>query len=163
MKKRQLTTSKKKPPTERIIKDIRTLRDSGKSDEEIRNLLRVELRTYQRYTKTIYEQDQSLWIKITQQEYATELLNLRSCINNAFNIAKALSEDSKLDCQDRLDSIQTMLDARISMVQLLGDVDMIRKIPSSSIRTDAETKPYEERYEWRERGEQVSKSNQNEK
>jgi hypothetical protein len=43
MTKRQLTT--KKPPTERIIKDIRTLRNNGKSDEEIRALLGIELRT----------------------------------------------------------------------------------------------------------------------
>ena len=69
--KRQLTTTKK-PPTERIIKDIRSLRDSDKSDEEIRNLLGIELRTFQRYTKTIYEEDQSAWLSITQEQYSTE-------------------------------------------------------------------------------------------
>ena len=52
MKKRQLTT--KKPPTERIIADIRTLRDNGKSDEEIRALLKLEIRTFQRHTKAVY-------------------------------------------------------------------------------------------------------------
>ena len=122
MKKRQLTT--KKPPTERIIKDIRSLRDSGKSDEEIRNLLGIELRTFQRYTKTIYEEDQTLWLSITQEQYSTELLKLHSCLNYSYNIAKQLSEDSKLPCQDRLAAIQSMLDSRLSLVQLLGDVDM---------------------------------------
>ena len=66
MKKRQLTT--KKPPTQRIIKDIRSLRNSGKSDIEIRQLLGIELRTFQRYNKTIYEQDQQVWFSITQEQ-----------------------------------------------------------------------------------------------
>ena len=128
MKKRQLTT-KKKPPTERIIKDIRSLRDSGKSDEEIRNLLGIELRTYQRYTKTIYEEDQNLWLSITQEQYSTELLKLRSCLN---------SEDSKLPCQDRLAPLQSMLDARLSLVQLLGDVDMKRTIKDNYPNPDVD-------------------------
>jgi len=40
-RKRQLTTKTKKPPTERIIKDIRSLRDSGKTDIEIRETLEL--------------------------------------------------------------------------------------------------------------------------
>ena len=102
MKIRQLTTGKKKPPTERIIKDIRSLRDSGKSDNEIRELLKIELRTFQRLTKAIYEQDQQVWLSITQEQYCSELLRLLLCINYAYNIAKQLSEDSELKCEERL-------------------------------------------------------------
>jgi hypothetical protein len=49
MKKRQKTTKKEHPTNsqvQRIIKDIRTLRDSNKSDIEIRETLGLELRTY---------------------------------------------------------------------------------------------------------------------
>ena len=73
MKKRQKTTNKVHPTNsqvQRIIKDIRILRDSNKSDIEIRALLGLELRTYQRYTKTIYEEDQKLWYDISSRELA---------------------------------------------------------------------------------------------
>lgn len=150
--KRQLTTTKKKPPTERIIKDIRSLRDSGKSDIEIRELLGIELRTFQRYTKTIYEQDQEVWISITRNELASELLKLRSCLNDSYKIAKQLSEDTKLECEDRLSALQSMLDSRISMVQLLRDVDMIREI---EIQPSQNTRPYVEKYDWKVNAEQV--------
>jgi hypothetical protein len=141
MKKRQKTTEKEHPTNsevQRIIKDIRTLRDSNKSDIEIRALLGIELRTYQRYTKRIHEEDQNAWLSITQEQYATELLRLRSCLNNAYNIAKQLSEDSKLACQDRLAALQSMLDSRLSMVQLLGDVDMKRKISTTVSQPELE-------------------------
>ena len=116
---------------QRIEKDIRTLRDSGKSDIEIRETLKIEERTFRRYCSRIYTEDQNLWLSITQEQYATELVRLRSCLNYSYNIAKQLSEDSKLGCQDRLAELQSMLDSRLSMVQLLGDVDMKRKIPVS--------------------------------
>jgi hypothetical protein len=89
---------------------------------------------------------------LTQEQYATELLRLRSCLNNAHNIAKGLSEDTKLECEDRLAALQSMLDARLSMVQLLEDVDMIRKV---AVLPPSQTKPYEERYEWKENAERV--------
>ena len=125
----------RKHPTDnqiqRIKKDIRSLRDSGKSDIEIRETLKIEERTFRRYCSRIYQEDQNLWLSITQEQYATELLRLRSCLNNAYNIAKQLSEDSKLECQDRLAALQSMLDSRLSMVQLLENVDMKRKISIS--------------------------------
>jgi hypothetical protein len=53
MKKRAKTNEKAiihptNSQVQRIIKDIRTLRDSGKSDVEIRETLGLELRTYQK-------------------------------------------------------------------------------------------------------------------
>ena len=134
MKSGQKRTQRDHPTNslvQRIIKDIRSLRDSGKSDIEIRETLKIEERTFRRYSSRIYQEDQNLWLSITQEQYATELLRLRSCLNNAYNIAKQLSEDSKLACQDRLAALQSMLDARLSMVQLLDDVDMKRKISVS--------------------------------
>lgn len=119
MKKRQLTT--KKPPTERIIKDIRSLRDSGKNDIEIRALLGIELRTYQRYTKTIYEEDKQVWYDIASQELESELLRLRSCLNNSYNIAKKISEDENANISDRLEACNVANDNRLSLVQILRE------------------------------------------
>ena len=121
MKKRQLTTSKKKPPTERIIKDIRNLRDSGKSDNDIRALLGIELRTYQRYTKTIYEEDKQVWYDIASQELESELLKLRTCLNNSYNIAKKMSEDETADISERLEACQAANNCRLSLVQILRE------------------------------------------
>lgn len=52
---------------QRIIKDIRTLRDNGKSDIEIRETLGLELRTYQKYTHNIHE-DKQVWYDISSQD-----------------------------------------------------------------------------------------------
>ena len=125
MKKRQLTT--KKPPTERIIKDIRTLRDNGKSDEEIRNLLGIELRTYQRYTKTIHEEDKQVWYDIASQELESELLKLRTCLNNNYKIAIKLAEDETAKIGERLEACQAASDARLSLVQILREYPMFVK------------------------------------
>ena len=138
MKKRQLTT-KKKPPTERIIKDIRSLRDSGKSDIEIRALLGIELRTYQRYTKTIYEEDKQVFYDIASQELETELLRLRSCLNHSYNIARKMSEDEKASISDRLEACQAANDCRLSLVQILREYDEFkRKIPISQPESESE-------------------------
>jgi hypothetical protein len=48
-----------------------------------------------------------------------------------------------------------MLDARLSMVQLLGDVDMIRKIEPSQGKASDNVRPYEEKYEWKGNAHQV--------
>ena len=129
--KRTQRTHPTNSEVQRIEKDIRALRDSGKSDIEIRETLKIEERTFRRYSSRIYHEDQNAWVLITQEQYASELLRLRSCINYAYNISKQLSEDSELKCEDRLQCLQSMLDSRLSMVKLLGDVDMKRKISIS--------------------------------
>ena len=53
---------------QRIIKDIRSLRDSGKSDIEIRQTLKIEERTFRRYCSRIYHEDQNTWLSITQEQ-----------------------------------------------------------------------------------------------
>lgn len=137
MKKREKTREKVKVhPTntqvERIKKDIRSLMNIGKSDIEIRETLGLELRTYQKYAHILHLEDQKLWLSITQEQLASELLRLRSCLNDAYKISKQLSEDSKLPCQDRLTALQSMLDSRLSLVQILREYDEFkRKIPTS--------------------------------
>jgi hypothetical protein len=151
MKKRQLTT--KKPPTERIIKDIRSLRDSGKSDVEIREILGIELRTFQRYTKTIYEQDQQVWFSITQEQLATELLRMKKSLEDTYKIAKEMALDP--NCEDRLAACQAANDFRLSIIHLLSEYpDFIRNVQPINI-SKIESKPYIEKYDWRENGEKV--------
>jgi hypothetical protein len=155
MKKRTKTNEKAiihptNSQVQRIIKDIRSLRDNGKSDIEIRQTLGLELRTYQKYTHRIHEEDQQIWFSITQEQLATELLRLRSSLEETYKISKDMANDPK--CEDRLVALQSKDDARLSIVQLLTDVDMLRKLqvqPSQTVRA------YVEKYDWRENGERV--------
>jgi hypothetical protein len=78
---------------------------------------------------------------------------MRSSLEETYKIARDMANDPK--CEDRLSALQSKDDARLSIIHLLSEYpDFIRKIPTPSIST--ETKPYVEKYEWRERGEQVS-------
>jgi len=154
MKKRQLTT--KKPPTERIIKDIRSLRDSGKSDIEIRKTLGIELRTFQRYTKTIYEKDQQVWFSITREQLATELLRLRSSLEETYIIAKKMSEDESADISDRLESLAVKDNTRVVPIKLLTEVPSPIKIKTQEQFPEMETEThYVSESEWRENGKRV--------
>ena len=145
MKKRQLTTkggssaaSTKKPPTERIIKDIRSLREQNKPDSEIREMLGIELRTYQRYTKTIYEEDKQVWYDIASQELESELLKLRTCLNNNYNIAVKIAEDDNSKVDERLQACQAAADFRISQVQILREYPIFVKV-STEINEEKES------------------------
>ena len=63
--KRQRATNSQ---VDRVISDMRQLRAQNKTDNEIRALLVLELRTYQRYTKQIHEEDKAIWFGITKIE-----------------------------------------------------------------------------------------------
>jgi hypothetical protein len=96
-----------------ILTDIRQLRDSNKSDNEIKALLGIELRQYQRLTKKICEQDQKVWFSITQGQLGTELLRMKQSLEDTYKIARQMSEDPK--CEDRLAALQSKDDARHSI------------------------------------------------
>jgi hypothetical protein len=61
-------------------------------------------------------------------------------------------------CEDRLEALNCMNDSRLKIIKMLSEYsDFKRKVHSEeSTESGNETKPYEEKYEWRERGEQVS-------
>ena len=151
MKKRQKTKEKEHPTNtevQRIIKDIRTLRDNNKSDIEIRETLGLELRTYQRYTKAIHEEDKQVWYDIASQELESELLKLRTCLNNSYNIAKKLSEDENAKIDERLEACQAAADCRLSLVQILREYPVFIKTQSnlnSNFEDSANVKPYVKR------------------
>jgi hypothetical protein len=112
---------------ERIVKDIRSLALEGKSDSDIRALLGLELRMYQKYTKRIHEEDKQVWYDIASQELESELLRLRTCLNNTYNIAKKLSEDETAKIDERLEACQAASDARLSLVQILREYPIFIK------------------------------------
>jgi hypothetical protein len=133
MKKREKTREKAHPTNsqvQRIKKDIRTLRDSGKSDIEIRETLGLELRTYQKYNHIIHLEDQKVWLSITQQQLASELLRLRSSLEETFKISKKMAEDPNLECGDKIEALNCMNDSRLNIIKLLVEYpDFVRKIP----------------------------------
>ena len=151
MKKREKTRGH---PTnsqaQRIIKDIRTVRDSGKSDIEIRETLGLGLRTYQKYTHNIHLEDQKVWYSITQEQMGTELLRMKQSLEETYKIAKDMANDPR--CEDRLAALQSMNDFRLSIIHLLSEYpDFIRNVQSTN---KIETKPYEEKYWWKDNAQQ---------
>ena len=153
MKKRTKTNKKHSTNSEveRIKKDIRALRDVGKSDTQIRETLGLELRTYQKYTHNIHLEDQKVWYSITQEQMGTELLRMKQSLEETYKIAKDMANDPR--CEDRLAALQSMNDFRLSIIHLLSEYpDFIRKVQSTN---KIETKPYEEKYWWKDNAQQV--------
>ncbi len=117
----------------RIEKDIRTLRDSNKTDVEIRALLGLELRTYQNYLKKIHEEDQAIWYSITSNEMATELLRLKACLEDTYLKAKQLSENEK-DVGTILEGLDAKDNARVNIVMLLIEgPHLIEKVQGTTL------------------------------
>jgi hypothetical protein len=132
MKKRHKTTVRSRSTNsqvQRIEKDIRALRDSGKNDIEIRETLGIELRTYQRYMHKIHLEDQMVWLSITQEQLGSELLRLKSSLEETYRISLAMAKDPKYE--DKIEALHCKDDARLSIIHLLSEYpDFIRKIPT---------------------------------
>ena len=75
MKKREKTREKAHPTNSQVLrikKDIRSLRDTGKNDIEIRETLGLELRTYQKYMHIIHLEDQKVWLSAAQEQLGSD-------------------------------------------------------------------------------------------
>jgi hypothetical protein len=118
---------------QRLEKDIRTLRDSGRSDFEIRQTLKIEERTYRRYRRyirKIHLDDERVWFSITQEQLDLELLRLKSSLEETYRISLAMAKDPKYE--DRLSVLLAKDDARMNVVKLLREIpEFIRNIPIS--------------------------------
>lgn len=107
MKKRTKTNENiNKHPTnsqvQRIEKDIRALRDNYKTDSEIRETLGLEIRTFQKYMKRIHDADREIWLFISRNELATELLNLRQSLTNTYRFCVEKLGDNSLESSELL-------------------------------------------------------------
>ncbi|HEY7109803.1 MAG TPA: hypothetical protein VH415_10265 [Nitrososphaeraceae archaeon] len=72
----------------RVLSDIRSLKQQNKSDKEIRDILDLKIRMYQRYVKRIHELDQDIWRKITSTQLETELLRLKQSLEDTYIITE---------------------------------------------------------------------------
>lgn len=105
----------------RIMEDIRKYRDKDYSDTQIRINLGIPERTFRRYSSKIRQEDKKIWLSMTQDRLEYELLRLKSSLEDTYQIAKSISENERIDPDDRLNALNTMNDARLSIVQLLRD------------------------------------------
>ena len=113
---------------ERVISDIGQLRAQDKTDYEIRDILNIELRTYQRYVKRINEEDKEIWCSITVNEMESELLRLKETFEQAFHRAKENSENEK-DDGAILEALDAKDNARVNIVKLLVEApEPVQKI-----------------------------------
>jgi hypothetical protein len=138
----------------RIENDIRALRAQEKTNDEVMAILKIPLRSYRRYCSTIARQDREIWYNIVEQELASEFLKLRDSLNHSYKIAKQLSEDSKLECEDRLAALESKDQSRINLVELMVEgPKYITKVKNQSVQSP--TPSYVERYDWKENAERV--------
>jgi hypothetical protein len=137
----------------RIENDIRALRAQDKSNDEVMAILKIPLRSYRRYCSSIAKQDREIWDHIVEQELASEFLKLRESLNHSYKIAKQLSEDSKLECEDRLAALESKDQSRINLVELM--IEGPKYITKVKSQTQSQSQPYIEKYEWKENAEEV--------
>jgi hypothetical protein len=106
---------------QRIISDIRTLMQQGKDDNEIREILGIEIRQYQRFTAAINKQNQKAWYSLVKNELATELIKMKASLEDSYQAALLLSKRSGLTTTDVLAALAAKDSARISVIQLLKE------------------------------------------
>ena len=133
MKKREKTREKAHPTNSQVLrikKDIRSLRDTGKNDIEIRETLGLELRTYQKYMHIIHLEDQKVWLSVAQEQLGSELLRMKQSLEETYRISLAMAKDAKTD--DKIEALHCKDDARLSIIHLLSEYPEFvtrRKIP----------------------------------
>ena len=133
MKKREKTREKAHPTNSQVLrikKDIRSLRDTGKNDIEIRETLGLELRTYQKYMHIIHLEDQKVWSSAGEEQLGSELLRMKQSLEETYRISLAMAKDAKTD--DKREALHCKDDARLSIIHLLSEYPEFvtrRKIP----------------------------------
>jgi len=113
---------------DRILHDIRNLKDSNNTDREIMEILAIPIPTYRKYVARIHKQNKEAWLRVTMDEYETELLKLKGSLEDTYRKAKAISETEN-DVISVLEACQAKDDARLSIVHLLTEgPEMIKKV-----------------------------------
>jgi len=121
--------NKSQVDTDRILHDIRQLKDSNNTDREIMDILTIPIYSYRRYCAKIHKQNKEAWLDVTRNEYETELLKLKGSLEHTYATALKISEDIEQDSIDRIAALQSKDDARLSIVHLLTEgPEMIKKV-----------------------------------
>jgi hypothetical protein len=105
----------------RVLTDIRSLKEQNKNDKEIRDILGLKVRMYQRYVKRVHELDQEIWRKITYTQLESELLKLKQSFEDTYIITKRISESDDKPTQEILEALNAKDNARLNIVRLLVD------------------------------------------
>ena len=114
---------------DRVIFDIRSLKERNNTDKEIMEILAIPIPTYRRYVAKIHKLNKEAWLSVSMNEYETELLKLKGSLEDTYRKAKALSEDTNRDAMEILESCSAKDDARLSIVHLLTEgPEMIAKV-----------------------------------
>ena len=114
---------------DRILYDIRQLKDANNTDKEIMDILAIPIPTYRRYVQKIHKQNKEAWLSLTRNEYETELLKLKGSLEHTYATALKISEDLEESSIDRIAALQSKDDARLSIVHLLTEgPEMIKKV-----------------------------------
>ena len=74
---------------------------------------------------------------ILLQELESELLRLRSCLNNSYNIAKKMSEDETADISERLEACQPPMISD-SLVQILREYPEFKRQIHPQMQTQSD-------------------------
>lgn len=124
----------KKAQIDTILTDIRGLMQQNVPDKEIINTLAIPARTLYRHKKRILQQNQKLWRELTSQYLETELLRLKDSLEYLYEVSLELAK--KEDYEDRIGAAQSAADARLSLVQLLLDPEIIQKVQQHKSQKD---------------------------
>jgi hypothetical protein len=108
-----------KDQVQRLLLDIRRLRDQDKTDSEVREILSISLRMYQDYMKRIREEDKIIWDTIIKHELESEILSVRDTMLYCCRYAKEQLKDKNISSSDKLEWINTLQGTRTNMLKLL--------------------------------------------
>ena len=120
-----------KEKTIRILEDIRKYRNSQDrqySDEEIRSILGIKIRMYQRYLEIIHKQDKEAWLNVTRTQLEPEMLKLKASYEETYQTAKEEVQNATTT-QDKLLASECKDGARLDIIRLLTDgPEYVKKI-----------------------------------
>jgi UDP-glucose 6-dehydrogenase len=108
-----------KDQVQRLLLDIRRLRDQDKTDSEVKEILGVGIRMYQDYMKRIREEDKIMWDTIIKHELESEILSVRGTMLYCVRYAKEQLKDKNTPSADKLEWINTLQGTRTNILKLL--------------------------------------------
>lgn len=103
------------------LSDIRRLKNEDRNDSEVREILDIPIRTYQRYIQKYNLENKAIWYSLVRDEMESELLAVRDCMLFCCNYAKRKLQDDSIESSEHLEWIQTLQAARMNLFQTTVD------------------------------------------
>jgi hypothetical protein len=115
----------------RVLSDIRSLKEQNKSDKEIRSILKLKIRMYQRYLKRVHKLDKQVWYDITHTQLETELTRLKQSFEHTYNVAMKMVNDRSVGNDDKVDWLHEKENAILQIRLLIDSPPIILKVQNS--------------------------------